>query len=60
MNKREFAKFKKYTGTLTDEELKKSITTRCLKRSVAKPKKCMNAVMISQTYSKERSTKGGY
>lgn len=54
MDKREYAKLKKWTDTLTDEELKKSITTRCSIRLVAKLKKCMSAVMISQTYSKEK------
>lgn len=59
MDKREYAKLKKWTDTLTDEELKKSITTRCSIRLVAKLKKCMSAVMISQTYSKEKNMSGG-
>ena len=46
MNKREFAKLKKWTDTLTDEQLKKSITTRCMIHLAAKLKKCMSAVTI--------------
>lgn len=39
MNKREYAKLKKWTDTLTNEELKKSITTRCSTRLVGGIKK---------------------
>lgn len=55
MSERELAKLKKWTDTLTDEQLKDKYYDAVFDTLGIKPKKCMSAVTTKLIYAKERS-----